>query len=76
MLSRSKMELEGKIEDFKTKLSVKDESIKRYVSRLQSFCEKLKEHSKQTSQVINHPLTITSDQNYDVSSLSLIIVNR
>ncbi|XP_032683902.1 reticulocyte-binding protein 2-like isoform X2 [Odontomachus brunneus] len=63
---RSKMELEGKIEDFKTKLSVKDETIKRYASRLQSFCEKLKEYSKQTSQVINHPLTITSDQNYDI----------
>lgn len=74
MLFRSKVELEGKIEDLKTKLSVKDETLKIYVSKLQSSCEKLKEHSKQTGQVINHSLTITSDQGCDVSSLFLIIM--
>ncbi|XP_025157835.1 centromere protein F isoform X2 [Harpegnathos saltator] len=63
---RTKVELEGKIEDLKTKSSVKDETLKRYVSRLQSFCEKLREHSKQTSQVINYPLTIISDQDCDI----------
>lgn len=74
MFFRSKMELEGKIEDLKTKLSVKDETIKKYVPRFQSFCEILKQHFKQPSQVINHPLTITSDQDCDVSLFSLIIM--
>ncbi|XP_014479205.1 PREDICTED: centromere-associated protein E-like isoform X2 [Dinoponera quadriceps] len=63
---RSKVELEGKIEDLKTKLSVKDETVKKYASRLQSFCDKLREHSKKTSQVISHPLTIASNQDCDI----------
>jgi len=72
---RSQLELEGKIADLTTELLIKDETIKKYVCRLQCFCEKLKEHAKQTNQVISHPLTIASDQDCNVSVYSLIISN-
>lgn len=68
MFSRSQLELERKITDLATELSVKDDTIKKYVSRLQSFCEKLKEHAKQANQVISHSLTLASDQDYNVST--------
>lgn len=58
---RSQLELEGKVADLTTELSLKDDTIKKYVSRLQCFCEKLKEHAKQT----NHPL-MTSDQECNI----------
>lgn len=61
---RSQLELEGKLANLTTELSVKDDTIKKYVSRLQSFCEKLKEHAKQTNQVINYPMT--SDQDFNI----------
>ncbi|RLU23298.1 hypothetical protein DMN91_003502 [Ooceraea biroi] len=64
-LTRSHLELEGKIADLTTELLIKDETIKKYVSRLQCFCEKLKEHAKQTNQVISHPLTVT-DQDCNI----------
>ncbi|KMQ91619.1 early endosome antigen 1-like protein, partial [Lasius niger] len=53
---RSQLELEGKVADLMTELSVKDETINKYVSRLQCFCEKLKEHAKQANEVISHPM--------------------
>lgn len=67
MFSRCQLELEGKIADLTTELSVKDDSIKKYVSRLQCFYEKLKEHAKQANQIINHPLILGSDQDFNVS---------
>ncbi|XP_029668885.1 GRIP and coiled-coil domain-containing protein 2-like isoform X1 [Formica exsecta] len=63
-LIRSQLELEGKVADLMTELSVKDETINKYVSRLQCFCEKLKEHAKQTNEVISHPMI--NDQNCDI----------
>ncbi|KAL6439318.1 hypothetical protein ACFW04_003883 [Cataglyphis niger] len=60
----SQLELEGKVADLMTELSVKDETINKYVSRLQCFCEKLKEHAKQTNEVVSHPMI--NDQNYDI----------
>ncbi|XP_018398230.1 PREDICTED: myosin-11-like [Cyphomyrmex costatus] len=60
---RSQLELEGKIADLTTELSIKDDTIKKYVSRLQCFCEKLKEHAKQTNEVINYPLVFDQDSN-------------
>ncbi|KAH0945775.1 hypothetical protein HN011_007548 [Eciton burchellii] len=65
-LTRSQLELEGKIADLTTELLIKDETIKKYVCRLQCFCEKLKEHAKQTNQVISHPLTVASDQDCNI----------
>lgn len=73
--SRSQLELERKIAELTTELSVKDDTIKKYVSRLQCFCEKLKEHAKQTNQVISHPLTLASDQDYNVSTFFIIIIH-
>lgn len=61
------MELERKIEDLKTELLVKDETMKKYVSRLQCFYEKLKEHTKQSNQVNTCPM-IASDQDCEVST--------
>ncbi|KAL6260134.1 hypothetical protein P5V15_007671 [Pogonomyrmex californicus] len=63
---RSQLETEGKIADLMTELSLKDDTIKKYVSKLQCFCEKLKEHAKQTNQVISHPLAMTSDQDCNI----------
>ncbi|XP_025268195.1 rootletin isoform X2 [Camponotus floridanus] len=63
-LIRSQLELEGKVADLMTELSMKDETINKYVSRLQCFCEKLKEHAKQTNEVIIHPMI--NDQNCDI----------
>lgn len=63
MFSRSQLELEGKIADLTTELSIKDDTIKKYVSRLQCFCEKLKEHAKQANQVISYPLAFDQDCN-------------
>lgn len=60
---RSQLELEGKIADLTTELSIKDDTIKKYVSRLQCFCEKLKEHAKQANQVISYPLAFDQDCN-------------
>lgn len=71
---RSQLELEGKVADLMTELSVKDETINKYVSRLQCFCEKLKEHAKQTNEVISHPMI--NDQNCDVSLFFIILVYR
>lgn len=71
---RSQLELEGKVADLMTELSVKDETINKYVSRLQCFCEKLKGHAKRTNEVISHPMI--NDQNYDVSVLFIIFVHR
>ncbi|XP_011872886.1 PREDICTED: protein NETWORKED 1D-like isoform X2 [Vollenhovia emeryi] len=65
-MTRSQMELEGKIAALTTELLVKDDTIKKYVSRLQCFCEKLKEHAKQANQVISHPLTLASDQDCNI----------
>lgn len=59
--------------DLTTELTVKDDTIKKYVSRLQCFCEKLKEHAKQANQV-NQPLTLASDQDCNVSAFFIIIV--
>lgn len=72
--SRCQLELEGKIVDLTTELSVKDDTIKKYVSKLQCFCEKLKEHAKQANQVISHPLTLASDQDCNVSASFIIII--
>jgi len=55
-----------------TELSIKDDTIKKYVSRLQCFCEKLKEHAKQTNQIIGHP--IVSDQDCNVSAFFMIMM--
>lgn len=66
------MELEGKVADLLTELSMKDETINKYVSRLQCFCEKLKEHAKQTNEVIIHPMI--NDQNCDVSVSFIILI--
>ncbi|XP_028045722.1 interaptin isoform X1 [Monomorium pharaonis] len=63
---RSQLELEGKIADLTTELSLKDDTIKKYVSRLQCFYEKLKEHAKQTNQAISYPMTMTSDQECNI----------
>ncbi|XP_024875177.1 sporulation-specific protein 15-like [Temnothorax curvispinosus] len=63
---RCQLELEGKVTDLTTELSVKDDTIKKYVSRLQCFCEKLKEHAKQANQVIGHPLAFASDQDCNI----------
>lgn len=63
---RCQLELEGKIMDLTTELSVKDDTIKKYVSRLQCFYEKLKEHAKQANQVVSQPLTLTSDQDCNI----------
>ncbi|KYN34259.1 hypothetical protein ALC56_11366 [Trachymyrmex septentrionalis] len=60
---RSQLELEGKIADLTTELSIKEDIIKKYVSKLQCFCEKLKEHAKQTNQVISYPLAFDQDCN-------------
>ncbi|XP_018053849.1 PREDICTED: synaptonemal complex protein 1-like [Atta colombica] len=60
---RSQLELEENIADLTTELSIKDDTIKKYVSRLQCFCEKLKEHAKQTNQVITYPLVFDQDCN-------------
>ncbi|KAL0121083.1 hypothetical protein PUN28_008659 [Cardiocondyla obscurior] len=70
---KSQLELEGKIGDLTTELSVRDYTIKKYVSRLQCFYEKLKEHAKQTNQVINHPLALTSDQDCNIILTSDIL---
>ncbi|XP_020299271.1 sporulation-specific protein 15-like isoform X3 [Pseudomyrmex gracilis] len=59
------VELERKIEDLKTELLVKDETMKKYVSRLQCFYEKLKEHTKQSNQVNTCPM-IASDQDCEI----------
>lgn len=67
---RSQFELEEKITELKSELSMKDETIKKYISRLQCFYEKLKEHVKQTNQIISHSL-ITSDQDCNVSAFLL-----
>jgi len=69
---RSQLELERKIADLMTELSIKDDTIKKYVSRLQCFCEKLKEHAKQTNQIISHP--IVSDQDCNVSAFFIIMM--
>lgn len=68
---RSQLELEGKVADLMTELSVKDETINKYVSRLQCFCEKLKEHAKQANEVISHPMI-----NDDVSVFFIFLVYR
>ncbi|XP_011066549.1 PREDICTED: uncharacterized protein PFB0765w-like [Acromyrmex echinatior] len=60
---RSQLELKGKIADLTTELSIKDDTTKKYVSKLQCFCEKLKEHAKQTNQVISYPLAFDQDCN-------------
>lgn len=60
--------------DLTTELSVKDDTIKKYVSRLQCFYEKLKEHAKQANQVVSQPLTLTSDQDCNVSTFFIIIM--
>lgn len=57
-----------------TELSMKDETINKYVSRLQCFCEKLKEHAKQTNEVIIHPMI--NDQNCDVSVFYNFYIQR
>jgi len=65
------LELEENIADLTTELSIKDDTIKKYVSRLQCFCEKLKEHAKQTNQVITYPLVF--DQDCNVSAFFIIM---
>ncbi|XP_028045723.1 interaptin isoform X2 [Monomorium pharaonis] len=72
---RSQLELEGKIADLTTELSLKDDTIKKYVSRLQCFYEKLKEHAKQTNQAISYPMTMTSDQECNDTSFRKVCID-
>lgn len=68
---RSQLELEGKVAELMTELSIKDETINKYVSRLQCFCEKLKEHAKQANEVISYPMI-----NDDVSILFMFLIYK